>query len=205
MLKFIRRDLLILFSSWKAYIPWFLILPILLLIFGVEKINEIMISSIFIIGFFLSTIPFSYDIRIKPYILMQSLPVTRKELVVSKYLSTLIFYIVGSVYTVSILWIIKYFEILNMDNLNFYFLKEAFLLLILTLSLSFPSYLIFKPKLGAFLNALSYMISIEIFLISPERTFGSLALLNKYGLVIVFIYLISLGISIWFYEIKDLV
>ena len=128
MLKLIRRDLMLLFANWQLIIFLLFIPPVLSLIMGVDKINEIMMINIFIIGYFFTTITFSYETRIKPYLLIQSLPVTRVELVVSKYFFTFINFIIGLVYTVGALWIIQYFKILNVDSLDYSYIREVFVL-----------------------------------------------------------------------------
>ena len=205
MLKLIRRDLMLLFANWQVVIFLLFIPPVLSLIMGVDKINEIMMINIFIIGYFFTTITFSYETRIKPYLLIQSLPVTRVELVVSKYFFTFINFIIGLVYTVGALWIIQYFKILNVDSLDYSYIREVFVLLILSLSISLPGLLILRPRLGNIINTAVYIACLNLFIISPENIDQNLELLNSFAPLIVILYVLSLGISIWLYDRKDLV
>lgn len=205
MLKLIRRDLMLLFANWKLIIFLLFVPPVFLLLLGVDKINEFMMINIFIIGYFFTTITFSYETRIKPYLLIQSLPVTRVELVVSKYLFTFINFIIGLVYTVGVLWIIQYFKILNVDSLNYSYIREVFLLLILSLSISLPGLLILSPRLGNIINTAVYVACLNLFIVTPENTYENLELLNKFSPLIVILYVLSLGLSVWGYDRKDLV
>lgn len=205
MLKLIRRDLLLIFSNWKIGIFLFLLMPLMLLGIGAEGINEVIIINILAIGYLFTVIPFDDDLKMKPNLLIQSLPIRRVEVVISRYISIFVNFIIGVVYTVTYLWIIKYFKILNVDIFNIYIIKEAFLILILVSSITLPGFFVFKSRMAIGLGTFTLTIGSINFIIGPERVFGRLERLNYLSGIIIVLYFISLGLSIWFYERKDLV
>ena len=204
MLKLIRKDLLLLLANWQIGLISLLLMPFLVLVIGADKVSEVMIANIIIMGYFLTTLTFSYEIRIKPYLLIQSLPLKRSEVVISRYLSTFINFIIGVVYTVTYLWVIKYFNILNVDSFNIYLIKEALLIIMLGLSISLAGFFILKPKIATIITTSVYLIGLNFFFIQPETSFRRYEIPNEIGIIIVVLYFVSLGLSLWFYERKDL-
>lgn len=204
MLKLIRRDLLLIFANWQILILWFLLIPFLVLVIGGDKVNEIMIANIIIIGYFFTTLTFSYETRIKPHLLIQSLPLNRYEVVISRYISTFMNFIIGVVYTVAYLWIVKHFKILNMDIINIYLIREAILILMLGLSISLAGFFILTPKGASILNSSVYIIGLNFFFIQPGITFRRYEISNGFSVIILILYFMSLGLSIYLYERKNL-
>lgn len=205
MLKLIRRDLSLIFANWQVGVLLLLLMPFLLLFIGAEKVNEAILANVLILGYFLTVLPFSYELRIKPYLLIQSLPISRSEVVISRYISTFINLIIGTIYSVIYLWIINKFKVLNVDTLNIKIIIEAFLIVILGLSISLPGFFILSPKGGTILNTAVYIIGLNFYFIQPGTNFRRYNISNKFGIAIMVSYIISLGLSIWFYERKDLV
>ena len=204
MLKLIRRDLILLIANWQINIFYFLLMLLMVFGRGIEGINEIIIISISIVGYFLTVMTFSYEIRIKPNLLIQSLPVSRIQVVVSRYLSTFIGFIIGLVYTLASLWIIQRFKTFNVDIFNFQVLKESFLLLLLVVSLTLPIFFTMRPKTASVLTSLIYLTALNSLVTAPKRVLGRLESLNYLSGIIVISYFISLGLSIYLYEEKDL-
>lgn len=204
MLKLIRKDLLLLLANWKISIFYILLVIFMFLIRGTEGINEITIISISIVGYFVTVMTFSYEIRIKPNILIQSLPISRAQVVLSRYLFSFIGFIIGLVCTVTCLWIVKSFKIFNVDIFNFQIIRESFLLLFLVLSLTLPILFTMRAKTASILTSIIYLTALNSLVTAPERVLGKLENLNYLSGIIVILYFVSLGLSLWLYEKKDL-
>lgn len=71
----------------------------------------------------LTTMPFSYEIQTRSHILLQSLPIKKRDVVVSKYLSIFLNYIVGFGVAGIYLWIINLLGFINVDNVNISLIK----------------------------------------------------------------------------------
>lgn len=205
MINLIKRDMILLFANWKTAIGYFIFMPFLLFFIGIDGANEMVIFSIVVLGYFFTILSFSYDYRNSTYLLIQSLPISRKEVVISKYISTFINLLISSVYTLAYMWIINLFKNLNVDMINITFIKEAFLIVMLGLSISLFGFFVFNPKGARILSTIIYILGLNFFILQPETTFRRYEISNKLGVIIIVLYIISLGLSIWIYERKDLV
>lgn len=205
MFNLIKRDMRLLFANWKITIVYFIFMPLLLFIIGIDEANEMMIFSIVVLGYFFTILSFSYDYRIKPYLLIQSLPVSRKELVISKYISTFINLFIASVYTLLYLWIINLFKDLNVDIFNIALIKDAFLIVMLALSISLFGFFVFNPRGARTLSTIIYILGLNFFILQSGTTVRRYEISNRLGIIIIALYILSLGISLWSYERKYLV
>ena len=84
MLNLIKKDFILTFSTKSSLFLIALYIPLMNLIMGGEKAETIISIMIISLIYILTIIPLSYDKRGKSNILIQSLPVKRKDVVISK-------------------------------------------------------------------------------------------------------------------------
>ncbi len=201
MLNLIKKDFLLTFSNKQSWILIILYVPFILFIMGTTKGFAVNLM-IYTFVYMLTTIPFGYEIQTKPHILLQSLPIKKRDIVISRYLSIFVNYIVGFVCTVGYMWIINLLGFVNVDNINFSLVKSTLPIVVLSLSISLPALFRLPPKIANFVNIFIY-IGIMNFVIIPFGQYGNL--FNGLGLPIIsaIVYLLSIGISLWLYETRD--
>src|SRR5699024_1562666 len=118
MIGLIKRDYTLLFStSWNIFILIFMI-PFILLAFGADKVGEAYPLLVFAFVYILTITPFNYDMQRKSYMIIESLPIKKKDIVMGKYLVTLINFLLSTVWCWIYLWIISLLDFVNMDLLN---------------------------------------------------------------------------------------
>lgn len=209
MINLIKKDLKLNFAIKASLISLVLFLPFMLIVMGIkegEKLYSLMILSY---GYILMNMPLKYDAREKPHMLIQSLPVKKRDVVISKYISMLIYYLIGLVYT----WIV--FNLLDLvgfginGSLSLITIKETFFIFIPVTSISLPAYLRLPPKLGNILNVIIYVTMLNLFVFMPGGN-NLMNIVNKYSsnglmmtIIIAIIYFLSMGISILLYETRD--
>ena len=203
MLNLIKKDFLLAFSSKSTLIFIILYVPFILFTIGTDNkfIGSLMIYTFV---YMLTTISFGYDAQVKTHILLQSLPIRKRDIVISKYLSIFINYTIGFVITGSYLWIIKLLGFIDVDTFNLSLVESTLPIILLSLSISLPALFRLPPKIANIINMFIY-IGIMNFVIIPFSQYGNL--LNGLGLLIiaVIVYFLSIGISLWLYETRDFV
>lgn len=201
MLNLVKKDFLLVFSSKQSWILIILYVPFILFTMGMD--NEFsVVLMIYTFVYMLTTIPFGYEIQTKPNIFLQSLPIKKRDLVISKYLSIFVNYVVGFVITGGYLWIISLLGFIDVDSFNISLIKSTLPMVLLSLSISLPALFRLPPKIANFANMFIY-IGIMNFVIIPFGQYGNL--FNRLGLPIIsaIIYFLSMGISLWLYETRD--
>ncbi|MDR7855431.1 ABC-2 transporter permease [Tissierella sp.] len=208
MLNLIKKDLLLIFSIKSNVITLVLFFPLMMLILGSENTTGVYSLMLISYGFVLSSIPFKYELRDKPHMLIQSLPIKKKDIVISRYLAMFIYFLIGLVYT----WICFYiFKLLGFEydgKFDILTIKQSLLVLLFSSSISFPAQFRLPPKLSNIANIIIFILIINITsAISDE--IGSMLLSNYFQgplvlLLVGIIYLLSMLISIGLYETRDL-
>lgn len=201
MLNLIKKDFLLTFSNKQSWILIILYVPFILFTMGTSKGFAVNLM-IYTFVYMLTTIPFGYEIQTKPHILLQSLPIKKRDIVISRYLSIFVNYIVGFVCTVSYMWIISLLGFVNVDNISLSLVESTLPIAVLSLSISLPALFRLPPKIANIVNIFVY-IGIMNFVIIPFGQYGNL--FNGLGLPIIsaIVYLVSIGISLWLYETRD--
>ena len=147
--------------------------------------------------------------RDKSHIFIQSLPVTKKDMVVSKYISIFIYFVMGSIYTLAYIWIFKLLGIINMDKIQFSIILSTLGFITVALSLSLPMQFRFPLKTANFINMMFFMIII-IFISLTKGDFSKFLNLDLNNIYIklaitggiVAVYFISIGVSIALYQTR---
>src|SRR5699024_3661861 len=129
------------------------------------------------------------DMQRKSYMIIESLPIKKKDIVMGKYLVTLINFLLSTVWCWIYLWIISLLDFVNMDLLNISSLENAFFTSIFSLSIILPPLFIFSMMF----SKVEKLFHVDLF----QGARGYII-----GLVV---YLISMGISVLLYENRDLV
>lgn len=201
MFNLIKKDFLLTFSNKQSWILIILYVPFILFTMGTDKGFAVNLM-IYTFVYMLTTIPFGYEIQTKPHILLQSLPIKKRDIVISRYLSIFVNYIVGFVCTVGYMWIISLLGFVNVDNISLSLVESTLPIVVLSLSISLPALFRLPPKIANVVNIFIY-IGIMNFVIIPFGQYGNL--FNGVGLPIIsaIVYLVSIGISLWLYETRD--
>ncbi|WP_312668575.1 ABC-2 transporter permease [Tissierella praeacuta] len=207
MLNLIRKDLLLNFSSKQSVIFLILFFPFMLLVLETNSTNiySLMILSY---GYVLNNMPFKYEVINKTHMLIQSLPIKKRDVVLSKYISIFINYFLGVILVGIYFGIISVFRIKIGEGLSISLIWQTLIIFIFITSISLPAYFRLSPRLGNIVNVMIYIIIINIFVIGSSDNIDILTALNgqRFNLPIItpIVYLISMLISIVLYETKDL-
>ena len=207
MLNLIRKDLLLNFSSKQSVIFLILFFPFMLLVLETNSTNiySLMILSY---GYVLNNMPFKYEVINKTHMLIQSLPIKKRDVVLSKYISMFINYFLGVIFVGIYFGIISVFRIKIGEGLSISLIWQTLIIFIFITSISLPAYFRLPPRLGNIVNVMIYIIIINIFVIGSSDNIDILTALNgqRFNLPIItpIVYLISMLISIGLYETKDL-
>ncbi|MGJ0846404.1 ABC-2 transporter permease [Tissierella praeacuta] len=207
MLNLIRKDLLLNFSSKQSVIFLILFFPFMLLVLETNSTNiySLMILSY---GYVLNNMPFKYEVINKTHMLIQSLPIKKRDVVLSKYISMFINYFLGVILVGIYFGIISVFRIKIGEGLSISLIWQTLIIFIFITSISLPVYFRLPPRLGNIVNVMIYIIIINIFVIGSSDNIDILTALNgqRFNLPIItaIVYLISMLISIVLYETKDL-
>lgn len=207
MLNLIRKDLLLNFSSKQSVIFLILFFPFMLLVLETNSTNiySLMILSY---GYVLNNMPFKYEVINKTHMLIQSLPIKKRDVVLSKYISIFINYFLGVILVGIYFGIISVFRIKIGEGLSISLIWQTLIIFIFITSISLPAYFRLPPRLGNIVNVMIYIIIINIFVIGSSDNIDILTALNgqRFNLPIItpIVYLISMLISIGLYETKDL-
>ncbi len=210
MINLIKKDLLVSYSNKISIIMILMYFPLILLILGTRDINSIFIFSTFSFCFIMIKIPFSYEIKDKPHIFIQSLPVKKSDIVISKYISILVNFAIAIVYTFVYMWISSVIGLIDVDKIELSTILYTLAITIVALSISLPTQFRFSPKMANFLNMFLYIGMINIIIAGGDTVLKLINLdfhnlYNLLGLVggILALYLISIVISISLYKTRN--
>src|SRR5690554_1653401 len=118
MLGILKRDFLLMISSKQLIIMLLFYIPFLIII-SESFVPEVLYYMIIVFySYLMSIMSFSYDITGKSKYIMNSLPISRRQLVLYKYLSTFVYFAVAIVYAGVYLWIIDTLGLVHVDYFN---------------------------------------------------------------------------------------
>lgn len=200
----IKKDMTVVFSNKSMYMILLLFVPFLVLVLGAEDMNGIYLFSILTFTYMVLYIPFSYEVRDKPNVLIQSLPVKKRDIVISKYISMIISLIMGNIYTFIYLLLIKTLGILDEITIDISIIAFAFVITVFATSILLPAQFKFTSKIANFINMFIYIFFMinagvlnELYTnLDLSKTSSILLALS----IVAVIYFISLGISIALYK-----
>lgn len=207
MINLIRKDILVSYSN-KGSIAYFLFaVPFILFVLGAEEPNKIFMFVVASFVYIMTKIPFSYEIKDKPHIFIQSLPIKKKDIVIAKYISIFINFGVGVIYTFVYMWIMSLIGLVDVDKIKVINVLLTLGFTIVTLSISMPMQFRFTPKVANYLNMFFYIGIMNLIVLDGNliaKILG-LDLSNIYTRLVIVsgilvLYLTSMSISIGLYN-----
>jgi len=217
MFKLIRKDLLLALSNKFYLISTLLFAPLLLFFMDFQVNEKIIVIIIYGMSFFLLSLSFYYVLlslsfyyvdKLKPEVLIQSLPIRKREIVLSKYMLVFLCYLIGVIY-VSILF--KVAEFLGYSitaNLNISIIKITLPLVIIHQSIILPISFGISDRLANSIGT-GLLVFINNFYLMHDFERTSRMLLNSsnrfsVALIVILIFVLSIIVSITIYKNKDL-
>lgn len=209
MVKLIKKDLLLVLSNRNNIIFLILYLPLINLI--LDTLDFASMISTMITGpvFILTMTSFAYDRTTKSHILMQSLPVKKMEIVISKYMAIFVNYTIGIILVGSYLWITSLFGSKIITGLSFNLIRGTLPILILGLSLSMPAQFKFQVRIANLINGIIMVIIMNVFMVGSNSIKDLLNIINNGTvsllIISIIVYITSMLLSIWIYENRNFV
>lgn len=161
--------------------------------------------------YMVTTLPFNYEITSKPHIFIQSLPVEKSEIVISKYILVFINYIVATVLAVCYLWVINTIGFKKVEYFNLNIFKISLPIVMIMLSLSLPAYFKLPPRIANMTNIFIYVFFLSLVsstngLLEKLDKGCSLDKFNQFWIILTacIVMVISMLVSINLYRNKDL-
>lgn len=212
MLSLIKKDLRLLLSSKSNIFFMLFYIPLILLLVDTDSSNEyIYLVIIITYSYMVTTMTFGYDITYKTHLLVQSLPVGKNEIVISKYLLMFINFVISVIYAGVYLWILNMLNLNYVDYFNLAKLKIALPVAVIALSIALPVFFRLPPKIANIVNVFIYIITVNFFAMNISSLEGLLSnslltMFNGLGftLVAIGIMTISMITSIMLYRTRDL-
>lgn len=211
MLGMLKRDFHLIISDKRNRLFFLLYIPFLLFIVESYDPQWPYFIILYTYTYLMAITPFSYDVTYKTSYMMSSLPISRKEMVLYKYLLTCIYFLITIVYAGVYLWIINILGIMNVDYFNLEMIKTAIPVILISTSLIYPAYFRFEARIArivhmiVFMSSFIAMINIANLADKALISYIKLPIISKYILPIsIVLYLLSLLLSMKLYETRDL-
>ncbi|NLY76924.1 MAG: ABC-2 transporter permease [Tissierellia bacterium] len=210
MLGTLKRDLLLMVSSKQVIILWLFYIP--LLIFVVDSfVPEVLYYMIIVFYTYLASITsFSYDITGKSKYIMNSLPISRREVVLYRYLSTFIYFAITIVYAGIYLWIINALKLAHVDYFNLRAIVNAIPAVMISTSLVYPAFFRFEPRIARIVHMVVFMtffVGLSNISMTGEKGILKYVSLLKWEHVMIIalvMYILSLILSMQIYKNRDI-
>lgn len=217
MINLIRKDFALTFKmrSLIAFVLYFFLLITLADNLNSDSRYILIITTI---AYFLSSETFIYDDKTKSNYIINSLPIKRSDVVISKYLSIIVYIIVAIISVGLAGALISSTKLISGVNLiNLEVIKYVILSSFIIMAINFPIYFKYgfrQAKLLNFIIYFTFFILINaaqsILSLEPVQSFVTFVeknstVINSLSLVIVLIFtIISMLISIKIYDKKDI-
>lgn len=205
MLTLLKRDYKLVFAKKDERYFLLFFIPLMILLFGNGDDYSLFGPLIYSCTTIISTIPFTYKNRLNVGMFIQSLPISRNEIVITRYISLIVNFIFVTLYT----WIlVKIFGLFSVDYqvVNFKdIMGDTFFIVCIVPAVVFP--ILFSIKNLTLTNILVilpisfygvWVLSIKNFICDSTLSYISI-LLCVLGILV-----ISMMISLWIYNGKDL-
>lgn len=210
MLAVLKKDLILLISNKRELI--FMLFYIPFLIFTVDSYDPKMLYFTIIVTFayFTSLSSFYHDIDGKGKYILNSLPITARRIVLYKYASIFFHLVISIVYAGIYLWIINLAGITIVDYFNIEMIFKAIPIVMLIISIIFPAYILFEPRIAQIINMLvflGFLIGMVSLGALGEKSFIKMIGIfqgNSLTYLAIIMYLLSLLLSMVLYQKKDL-
>lgn len=208
MIKLIKKDLILTYFSKGAITLILFFIPFVMFLIDFQIKERIIAVVIFTITYVLAIGPFEHEEKSRPHMLIQSLPIKKNEIIISKYIGMFVNYILALVYTGIGLWIIKFLGNSSVDSLNLSIIKITLPIVIIFHSIILPILIRLSTKVASAIGMGIFVFINNTYLIYDyEKTCMRLLETSKPLLVpimVIIILFISIGLSIALYENRDL-
>lgn len=210
MLGILRKDFSLMVSSKQTMMLLLLYIPLLLFVAESFVPEHLYFMIIVFYTYIMAITSFTYDISGKSKYIVNSLPISRKEFVLYKYLSIFVYLAVTIVYAGVYLWIISTLNLANVDYFNLRGIINAVPTVMIFASIVFPAYIRFEPKIAQIIHMVVFMtffiVCSNISYVGEEGVLKYLGILKweQVMLVALVLYMVSLLLSIKLYENRDL-
>ena len=206
MLNLIKKDFFMTYKNISIFIMFGIFIPLLFFISDVLNSNMIFLYSVSGICFISTRANFSYDGAGKADLFIQSLPVTKGDIVVSKYISIFINFAIASIFTIIYMFVLDNATPLsiNLSDLSFSILPSTLALVITYLSLSLPNEFAFTANVSNMITLVIYVMFLNMFIIGDNPTLKFMSMFKSHILPIVLgvtlLYFISMKLSLVIYK-----
>lgn len=160
MLGIIKRDFMLIFSDTKQRIFLIFIIPFFILSIDTQNMDWLYFLVIMGVSHILVLTPFYYDMNNKSTSLIASLPITRRGIVVYKYLSVFLYFLITLIYVGIYLWIINKIGLINVDYFNLVMIRKALPYSLISMSLTIFINFMFNMRIAQIANMVIYMVVI---------------------------------------------
>src|SRR5690606_17685008 len=121
----------------KNIVFYIFYIPILFIISEYLEFKWLYFVALYGSTYLMSTESLLYDMA---NYTINSLPINRKEIVISRYISTFIYFIIDIVYTGVYLWIINFLGIADVDYFNLEMIKMVLPIILISTSIVYLAY-----------------------------------------------------------------
>ncbi|NLJ79298.1 MAG: ABC-2 transporter permease [Tissierellia bacterium] len=156
MLRIINKDLRLMLASNMQKGLMLFIVPLLLIIIEAQHMDWMYFVILISMTYILIMTPFSLDISNKTIGMINSLPISRREIVVYRYLSIFIYILISIIYSGIYLGIINKIGLLNVDYFNPSMIAKAIPYTMIISSIMFPANFKFEARIAQMVNAFLY-------------------------------------------------
>lgn len=210
MFKIIKRDLTVILSNKRERLFLLFYIPFLILIIESYEPKWLYLSILVAYTYMFSIMGMAYDMKGKGKYIMNSLPITRKEFVLYKYLSIFVYFFLTIVYSGVYLWIINKIGLKSVEYFNLKMIMEALPIVMISIAIVFPAYFRFEPRIAQIVHMIVFL-TFFIGLVNLNIV-GMNSIVKRIGffegqkklLVATVIYILSLILSLRLYENRDL-
>lgn len=204
MLNLIRKDFLVTYSNKFAFYMLLLLMPLLIFFIDDFDSNMAFVYAVLTFVFISTRTPFAYEVKDKPHLFIQSLPVTKTDIVISKYISIFVDFLIGSIFTTLYIAFLSLFNLLDISVLKFSTVILTLAVSIFLVSISLPAEFMFTPKMSNLINIIIYVTFLNFFIIGDNPILNFINIFSDYrigiGLIVVLVYFLSMGISNFLYK-----
>lgn len=206
IINLIKKDLFLTFATKEGIFVILLCIYFTNRAMGKAKPEGIISLMIIILTYILTILTFARDKKNRPQVFIQSLPIKKRDIVFSKYISVFINFVLTIIIVGSYLWIASLFGLRTVDSLSFYLVKYTFAISIIGLSIFLPIQIILPLNIAAFVNGLiASFVMITIKIDGRGVRFSAIRIQDsKLFITAIVLYLLSIIISTWMYEKQEL-
>lgn len=211
MLGTVKKDFMLILSDTRQRIFLIFMIPFFLLSIDTQNMEWLYFVIIMGVSHVLVLTPFYYEASNNSASLIASLPITRKEIIIYKYLSVFFYFLITIVYVGIYLWIINKIGLANVDYFNLAMIKKALPYILISMALTLFVNFIFTMRIAQIVNMVIYIIIVVGSFNLAQRaiegkTNSFINFLDSPGFLILSfgIFILSMIFSVRLYGKKDL-